>query len=132
MKLKDLMTDQLHCCKRKDTASEAAKMMREYDINIVPVVNGEKIIGVITDHDIVVNVVAEGRNPNEVLIENCMTSDIVTAHPEMEADEALDLMEEHDVRALPIIDRGEGHLIGLVTLADVTYATAPNNEAILH
>lgn len=129
MKLKDLMTDEIQCCQLKDTASEAAKMMRNLDVGIIPVVNGEKLVGVITDRDIVLNVVAEGQNANQVLIENCMTSNVITGFPEMDVHEAAAIMAEHQIRRLPIVDHGEGHLIGIVSLGDLATVSIHENEA---
>ncbi|MFC4766769.1 CBS domain-containing protein [Effusibacillus consociatus] len=127
MKLKELMTDNVHCCSPRDTVSEAAKMMRGINVGIIPVCEGEQLIGVITDRDIVLNVVAEGKDANRVLIENCMSSTVVTSHPEMDAHEAAELMSEHQVRRLPVVEKGQ--LVGIVSIGDLATVGIHENEA---
>jgi CBS domain-containing protein len=96
----------------------AAKMMRDEDVGIAPIVEGNRLVGVLTDRDIAVRVVAEERDPNEVKVEEVASRDLVTLDPEEDLDEALRLMARHQVRRLPVVEE-DGRLVGVVAQADV-------------
>lgn len=127
MKLRDLMTTNVRTCQTKDTVVEAAKIMRSIDVGIVPVVERDKLAGVITDRDICLNVVAEGKDVNTTLIENCMTSSVITGTPDMDAHKAADLMADHQIRRLPVVE--DGRLVGIVAIGDMATISIHENEA---
>jgi CBS domain-containing protein len=97
---------------------EAARIMKEKDVGIVPVVEGGRLVGTVTDRDIAVRVVAEGKDPHSVRVREIASTDVVTVDPQQDLDEALRLMASHQVRRLPVVEEG-GKLVGIVAQADV-------------
>jgi CBS domain-containing protein len=127
MKLRELMTNNVHTCSPQDTIVQAAKKMRSIDVGIIPVVEGDKLVGVITDRDIILNAVAEGKDVNTTRVENSMTGSVVTGTPDMDAHEASDLMAEHQIRRLPVVENGR--LVGIVAIGDLATISIHENEA---
>jgi CBS domain-containing protein len=117
-KIRELMTVRPRTVKAGDSVVEAAKLMRGEDAGIAPIVAGDRLIGVLTDRDIAIRVVAEGRDPRETRVEDVASEDVVTVDPEQELDEALRLMAQHHVRRLPVVE-DDGTLVGIVAQADV-------------
>jgi CBS domain-containing protein len=101
-----------------DTIVDAAKLMRGEDAGIAPVVDGDRLIGVITDRDIAVRVIARERDPATTLVEEIATDDLITIDPDQDLVEALRLMTQHHVRQLPVVE-DDGTLIGMVAQEDV-------------
>jgi CBS domain-containing protein len=97
---------------------DAARLMRDEDAGIVPVVEGEKLVGTVTDRDIAVRVVAEGKSPESVTVGEIASRDLVTIDPQQELSEALRLMARHQVRRLPVVEE-DGRLVGIVAQADI-------------
>ena len=100
------------------SVSYAAKMMRDEDVGIAPIVEGQRLVGVLTDRDIAVRVVAEGRDPEQVKVTEVASRDLVTLDPQQDLDEALRLMARHQVRRLPVVEE-DGRLAGVIAQADV-------------
>jgi CBS domain-containing protein len=92
--------------------------MRDVDTGIVPVVDGEKVVATITDRDIAISVVAEGRDANSTKAIDVASRDLVTIDPQQDLDEALRLMARHQVRRLPVVEE-DGRLVGIVAQADI-------------
>ena len=92
--------------------------MRDEDAGIIPVVEGEKLVGTVTDRDIAIRVVAEGRSPESVTVGEIASRELVTIDPQQDLDEALRLMARHQVRRLPVVEE-DGTLVGIVAQADV-------------
>jgi len=97
--------------------SYAAKMMRDEDVGFAPIVDGDRLVGTLTDRDIAVRVVAEGRDPNETLVRDVATNNLITVDPEDDLDEAMRLMARHQVRRVAVVQGGR--LVGVVAQADV-------------
>jgi CBS domain-containing protein len=127
MKLRELMTDEIECCAPQDSLVEAAQIMRNIDVGIVPVVEGDKLLGVVTDRDIVLRVIAEGHDVGTTNVGNCMTRSVITGTPDMDAHDAARLMAEHQVRRLPVVDNGR--LTGMVAIGDLATVSIYENEA---
>ena len=96
----------------------AAKMMRDEDVGLAPIVEGEKLIGTLTDRDIAIRVVAEGKDPQTTTVREVATTNLVTIDPDQNLDEALQLMAKNQVRRLPVVEE-DGKLAGVVAQADV-------------
>jgi CBS domain-containing protein len=96
----------------------AAKMMRDEDVGVAPIVEGEKLVGVLTDRDVAIRVVAEGRDPQSTTVAEVASKDLVTVDPQQDLDEALRLMAKHQVRRLPVVEE-DGRLAGVLAQADV-------------
>ena len=96
----------------------AAKMMKQEDVGLAPIVEGDRLVGALTDRDIVTRVVAEGRDPQSVPVREVASTDLVTIDPQQDLDDALRLMASNQVRRLPVIDQDE-RLCGIVSLGDL-------------
>lgn len=116
--VRDAMTERPRTLELDATIVDAARAMRDADVGIVPVVEGDRLEGVITDRDIAVRVVAEGGDPNATHVRDAMSPKIVTIDPDQDLDEAMRLMAEHQVRRLPVCEE-DGRLVGVLAQADV-------------
>jgi CBS domain-containing protein len=96
----------------------AAKMMKEEDVGLAPIVEGDRLVGALTDRDIVTRVVAEGRDPQSVTAREVASTDLVTIDPQQDLDEALRLMASNQIRRLPVVAE-DGRLVGVLAQADV-------------
>ncbi len=124
---RDVMTPDPACCTPGTTLDQVAKLMVQNDCGEIPVVDAsDKPIGVITDRDIVVRVVAEGRNPTGYTAENCMSAPVITVRADAPIQEVVTTMETHQVRRVPVVDE-RGCCTGIIAQADVAL-TGPNEE----
>jgi CBS domain-containing protein len=96
----------------------AAKMMKQEDVGLAPIVEGDRLVGALTDRDIVTRVVAEGRDPQSVPVREVASTDLVTIDPQQDLDEALRLMASNQVRRLPVVAE-DGRLVGVLAQADI-------------
>ena len=97
---------------------EAARIMRDEDVGVVPIVDGQRLVAVITDRDITIRVVAEARDPQTTTVDEVASKDLATVDPQQELDEALRLMAQHQVRRIPVVEE-DGRLVGILAQADV-------------
>jgi CBS domain-containing protein len=119
MHVKDIMTERPTCCAPGTTMREVAEMMVAEDCGEIPVCDESgKPVGVVTDRDIVCRLVAKGKNPLELRAEDCMSSPTITAFPDTSLDECARLMEQYQVRRLPVVDEN-GVVCGMVAQADL-------------
>jgi CBS domain-containing protein len=116
--IRDLMTDNPCTIDAEKPVAYAAKMMRDEDVGLAPIVQGDTLIGTLTDRDIAIRVVAEGRDPESTTVREVASTDLVTIDPEQSLDEALRLMAQHQVRRLPVVEE-DGRLVGVLAQADV-------------
>ena len=104
-----------------DTVVNVAQLMKERDIGPVPIVEdkiSKKLIGVVTDRDLAMKVVAAGRDPNTTLARDVMTKDVVTCQEDDEIDSALNAMSKHQLRRILVVDANDS-LVGIIAQADV-------------
>ncbi|HEX4950128.1 MAG TPA: CBS domain-containing protein [Blastocatellia bacterium] len=121
MQVKDIMTPNPACCTADTKLQEVARLMVEHDCGETPVVESKqsmKLVGVITDRDITCRTVAEGKNPLELTAGDCMSSPCVTVTPETSLDDCCKVMEENQVRRVPVVDES-GNCCGIVAQADI-------------
>ena len=116
--IKDVMTSNPCTIDADKSVAYAAKMMRDEDVGLAPIVEGDKLIGMLTDRDIAIRVVAEGRNPDQVKVRDVASKQVVTIDPQQDLDEALRIMAKHQVRRLAVVEE-DGRLVGVVAQADV-------------
>ena len=116
--IRDLMTSNPCSIDADKPVTYAAKMMRDEDVGLAPIVEGDRLVGTLTDRDIAVRVVAEGRDAEQTNVQDVMSTDLVTVDPQQDLDEALRLMARNQVRRLPVVEEG-GKLVGVVAQADV-------------
>jgi CBS domain-containing protein len=120
MRVKHVMTKDPSSCVPSDSAQHAARIMRNQDAGIVPVIDNElsrKVVGVVTDRDLCMNIVAEGRT-HAVSVEECMTTKVVICSPNDSIDKATELMRDNQIRRVTVVNES-GQLLGIVALADV-------------
>jgi CBS domain-containing protein len=115
--IKEVMTRDVRACEPNATVADAAKVMAREDVGPVPIVEDGRLVGIVTDRDIVVRVVAEGRDPNATTVKEIASTDLVTVSPGDDLDEALKLLAERQVRRLPVVEGDR--LVGIVAQADV-------------
>ena len=125
MNLKNIMTKDVSTVSPDTTINEAAQLMKELDVGSIPVCEGTKPVGILTDRDITIRNVAEGDNPTTP-VKNVMTEDLVYGSPEMSVDEASKIMADNQIRRLPIVE--EGNLIGIISLGDIAVDTTADVE----
>ena len=118
--VRDLMTPSPTTCEPSTTVVEAARVMASEDVGPVPIVDGGRLVGIVTDRDIVVRVVAEGQDPSSATIGDIASSDLVTVQPDMDLQEAERLMADKQVRRL-LVTEGD-RLVGIVAQADLARA----------
>jgi CBS domain-containing protein len=116
--IRDVMTSDPCAIDADESVAYAAKMMREEDVGLAPVVEAERLVGMLTDRDITIRVVAEGRDPEQVKVRDVASSQLVTVTPQQDFDEALRMMAKHQVRPLPVVEE-DGKLVGVVAQADI-------------
>jgi CBS domain-containing protein len=97
---------------------DAANVMRDEDVGLVPVVDNNRLVGTVTDRDIVIRVIADGKDSGSVKVQEIASTDLVTVDPQQDLDDALRLMAQHQVRRLPVVEE-DGRLVGIVAQADV-------------
>jgi CBS domain-containing protein len=117
------MSTDLKTAKADMTAADAAGLMRNFDTGVVPVVQDDgTLVGLVTDRDIVVRVVADREDPNGVRVGDIVTKSVVSATPDMNISDARDLMAQHQVRRLPVMK--DDRIVGIISLGDVALADA--------
>jgi CBS domain-containing protein len=115
--IKEVMTSDVRACEPNATVADAAKVMAQEDVGPVPIIEDGRLVGIVTDRDIVVRVVAEGRDPNATTVKEIASSELVTVSPDDDLDEALNLLAARQVRRLPVVDGDR--LVGIVAQADI-------------
>ena len=117
-KIREVMTESPRTVRGDDTVADAAKLMRDEDAGIAPVTeDGGKLVGVVTDRDLAIRVIAEGKDPRSTKVAEIASEKVYTVEPQQDLDEALSLMAQHQVRRLPVVEGGK--LVGILAQADV-------------
>jgi CBS domain-containing protein len=124
--LRDIMSTDISHLSPDDNVFEAATMMRDENVGMIPVCQDEHLMGIITDRDIVTRAIAE-KKPNSCQIKDIMSSTLVYGSPEMSVDDAAQKMAEAQIRRLPIVEQNK--LIGVVSLGDLAVRSPYQNEA---
>jgi predicted transcriptional regulator len=112
------MTERPRCVTANTTLSQVAELMEGEDVGAIPVVDGELLVGMVTDRDIVVRAVARGLDPKDTRVTDIASEDLVTVRPGNDLSDALEMMARYQVRRLPVTD-DENRLVGVVSQADV-------------
>jgi CBS domain-containing protein len=118
MKLKDAMTSQVQVVRPDASIQEAAEKMRSLDVGALPVCDGPRLIGMITDRDITIRATAQACDPEATLVRDILSPELVYAFEDQDLEEAEQLMQEKQIRRLPVLSRDQ-QLVGIVALADV-------------
>ena len=132
MQCSEVMTKDPSCSLPTDSVFAAAQLMKSEDVGPIPVVKDKgtrKLEGIVTDRDLALKVVAEGLDPNNTSVEEVMTTGVVTCAPNDNVDNALELMQQHHIRRIPIVDDNE-KLVGIISQADIaTRVEQPSKTA---
>jgi len=121
------MTPDPVCCTAKTSVDEIAKLMLHNDCGEIPIVDtADRVIGVVTDRDIVCRVVAQGKNPLGHSAEECMSHSVIVVDEDTPLDEVIATMEKHQIRRVPVVADG-GCCVGIIAQADVA-RTGPERE----
>ena len=116
--IRDVMTPNPACVSEKDSIREVARIMAREDTGVVPVVDGKKIIGMITDRDIVVRLVAEGKDPSNAHVNEAMTKNVRSIKEDSTVDDALQMMKSAEVRRVPVVN-ARNEIVGIVSMGDI-------------
>ena len=120
-KCNEVMTKNPLCCLPEDLVTKAAGLMKSENIGSIPVVENEqtrKLVGIVTDRDLTLKIVAEGLVAKSTKVEAVMTRMVVTCRAEDDLQKALDAMSEHQLRRIPVVD-GDNKIVGIIAQADV-------------
>ena len=133
-KCNEVMTKNPVCCLPSDTVSRVAELMRSKDIGPIPIIDSvqtKKLVGILTDRDLALKIVADGRNPKSTKAEEVMTREVVTCRAEDDLQNALDAMSGHKLRRIPVIDNNS-RIVGIIAQADVaTRVDEPEETAAM-
>jgi len=132
MKCKEIMTKDPVCCLPDDEVQKAAKLMKDEDVGVIPIIEDEDtktLLGIVTDRDLALRVVAEARDIGSTRIKDVMTTGAVSCRPDDDLQKALDAMEENQVRRIPVVDHNQ-KIVGIIAQADVaTRLAEPKSTA---
>ena len=117
-KVHEVMTDSPRCVTPETPVSEAARLMKSEDVGSLPILDGLKLAGVVTDRDIVIRAVANRKVPRGMPVREIASRELVTIRPDEDLSEALKLMASYQVRRLPVVDE-DNTLVGVLSQADV-------------
>jgi CBS domain-containing protein len=118
MQIKQVMTTGVEVIRPDDTLQDAARKMKTIDVGPLPVCDGDRLLGMITDRDIIVRATAEGRDPKTTSVKEAMTPDVVYCYDDQDIEEAASLMKERQLRRLVVLDRNK-KLVGILSLGDI-------------
>ncbi|OZB90761.1 CBS domain-containing protein [Paenibacillus sp. XY044] len=125
--VRDVMTKDVKVCAPHDSVTAAAQIMRDVNCGSIPVCEGKKVVGMITDRDIVINCVAAGKDPSGVHCHDCMTSNVISCSPDTDAHECAQMMADHQIRRIPVVENGE--MVGICAIGDLATMNIHVNEA---
>ncbi len=128
MQVKDAMNPKVVIATKEISIKEAARIMTKFKIGSLVILEKEKIVGVITESDIIRKIVATGLEPSTTLVEETMTKDVVTVDAEKDLEEACQMMVDHKIKRLPVLDGGK--LVGILTTTDVIAVEPKMIEAL--
>ena len=131
-KCNEVMTKDPVCCLPNDSVAKAAELMKSEDIGSIPVIENEqtrKLVGIVTDRDLALEIVAEGLDAKSTKVETVMTRKVVTCLADDDLQKALDAMAEHQLRRIPVVDN-DNKILGIIAQADVaTRVDQPDKTA---
>jgi CBS domain-containing protein len=118
--IRDAMTSNPSNVEMSSSIVDAARLMKSEDVGSIPVTEGDRLVGIVTDRDIAIRVVAEGKDVQSMTVGEIASKDLVTIDPQQDLDEALRLMAQHQVRRLPVVEE-DGRLVGILAQADIAH-----------
>ena len=128
MQVRDVMTKGAECVRPSNSLQEAALRMKKLDVGALPVCDNDRLVGLLTDRDITVRAVAEAAEPRTTTVKDVMTPDVLHCFEDHDVQEAAQLMREHQVRRLVVLNRDK-RLVGIVSLGDLAVETGDEKLA---
>ncbi|MEJ9212115.1 CBS domain-containing protein [Bacillus smithii] len=125
MKVRDIMSSNIESCSSQDSLQTVASKMKQLNIGALPVVENGQVTGMITDRDVTIRAVAD-NNANKN-VEQVMTHNVVSVSPDASVEEAAQLMAQHQIRRLPVVENGQ--IVGMVALGDLSVSEQSNEKA---
>ena len=122
--IRDVMTPDVVTVEPGTSVVDAAKVMIQEEKGPLPVVEGERVVAIVTDRDLIARVVAAGRDPNSVTVDDVATTDLVTANPNLGLDEARQMLAQHQLDRLLVVEEGD-RLVGILSEADIRADEGP-------
>ncbi|HVJ48721.1 CBS domain-containing protein [Desulfitobacterium sp.] len=127
MKVRDLMSQNVKWVKPNQSLEEVAQILASSDIGSVPVCQGQQVIGMITDRDILIRAIAQGKDPKTTKANEVMTQEVRSVSPDTDIHQASDLMAENQIRRLPVVENNQ--LVGYLAIGDIAVQSIHVNEA---
>lgn len=118
MKVKEIMSKKIASLNSEDSVERAAQLMKQYDVGSIPVCQQNQVVGIVTDRDIAVRTIAEGRDSKQQKVSDIMSANPVVGNPDMDVHDAARIMSDQQIRRLPIVDNNS--LVGIVALGDIS------------
>ncbi len=128
MKVRDIGMKDVHCADPTTSFSEIASMMKRHNVGVIPIGEGKKLMGVLTDRDLVISCMAADRSPKECKAREFMTSNPITVTPDTDLEEAARIMGQEQIHRLPVVE--SGNLVGLISLGDISMALSGDDSLV--
>jgi CBS domain-containing protein len=128
MQVKDIMTPHVEVIHPNTTLIEAAAKMSQLDVSLLPVCEGQRVVGMITDRDITVRATAKGSDPHITRVHEVMSPEVLYCLADQDVETAAQMMEMHQIRRLPVLDHNR-QLVGIVSLGDLAVETRDQQRA---
>jgi CBS domain-containing protein len=119
MQLSEIITRNVETIGPETTVREAAQRMRSMDVGSLPVCDGANLLGMITDRDITIRAIADGRDPAQTPVKDAMTPNVEYVFEDEDVQRAAQIMQDKQIRRLPVVSRGDKRLVGIVALGDI-------------
>ncbi len=126
-KVRDIMSRDVHVVRPDDSLQDAAIQMRSHDVGFLPVCDGERLVGTLTDRDIAIQAVAEGKDPKKTRVKDLGNREVCWCYDDQSPEDAARMMKDKEVRRVLVIDRDSKQLIGVVSVGDL--ATRSSSKA---
>jgi CBS domain-containing protein len=123
--VRDIMTADPVTVEPQTSVAEVARLMRDEDLGVVLVTDGDDLRGVVTDRDLVVRCLSRGGDPEQTTVAGACSDELVTVGPDEDLGQAVELMREHSVRRIPVVDHGRP--VGIVSLGDLAMERDPES-----
>ena len=129
--IRDIMTPDVQTISPQDTIQRAAQMMDELNVGAIPVCDGDRLVGMITDRDITVRSTAVGQSPSDTPVEDVMSTDVRTCFSNQTVEDVLATMGDVQIRRVPVIDEESKELVGIVSLGDIATKSRGDTDGAL-
>ena len=128
MQVKDVGIKDVHCANPSMSFSATASMMKRHNVGVIPVCEGKKLMGILTDRDLVISCMAAEMNPKECKARQFMTSNPITVTPDTNLEEAARIMGQEQIHRLPVVEAG--NLVGMISLGDISLALSDDDSLV--